>query len=68
MTTMLTIERGDASLGAKVTGVDLARPLSESDFGAVLRALGEHGVLCFPNQPIDAAALRRFSGASVSCR
>ena len=61
MTTMLTIERGDASLGAKVTGVDLARPLSESDFAAVLRALGEHGVLCFPNQPIDAAALRRFS-------
>jgi taurine dioxygenase len=25
------------------------------------RALGEHGVLCFPNQAIDAAALRRFS-------
>src|SRR4051812_11342065 len=61
MTTMLTIERGDGPLAAKITGVDLERPLSDSDFAAVLRALGEHGVLCFPNQAIDAAALRRFS-------
>src|SRR5690349_20868894 len=61
MTTMLTIERGDGPLGAKVTGVDLERPLSDADFAAVLRALGHHGVLCFSNQTIDAAALRRFS-------
>jgi taurine dioxygenase len=26
-----------------------------------LRALGAHGVLCVPDQPIDASALRRFS-------
>jgi taurine dioxygenase len=58
---MLTIEPGDATLGARVTGVDLKQPLSDADFAAVLRALGAHGVLCFPNQPIDAAALRRFS-------
>ena len=58
---MLTVERNAGCLGAKVTGVDLAQSLSDGDFAAVLRALGAYGVLCFPNQPIDAAALRRFS-------
>src|SRR4051812_45726810 len=58
---MLTIQAGAETLGATVTGVDLAQPLSPSDFAAVLRALGTHGVLCFPNQPIGAGALRRFS-------
>ena len=58
---MLTIEPRDATLGARVTGVDLERPLTDADFAAVLRALGNHGVLCFPDQPIDAAALRTFS-------
>lgn len=58
---MLTIQHHDTSLGATVTGVDLARPLSDADFASVLHALGARGVLRFPNQPIDAAALRRFS-------
>ena len=59
---MLTIEpREGATLGARVTGVDLDRPLSDDDFARLLRALGEYGVLCFPDQPIEAAALRAFS-------
>jgi taurine dioxygenase len=58
---MLKIEPGNAVLGAKITGVDLAHPLSDADHARVVRALGEYGVLCFPNQPIDAAALRSFS-------
>ena len=58
---MLTIEPGNAILGAHVTGVDLNRPLSEDDFARVLQALGRYGVLCFPEQPIEAAALRTFS-------
>jgi len=58
---MLTIQHDDTSLGARVTGVDLTRPLSDADFASVLRALGARGVLCFPDQPIDAGALRRFS-------
>jgi taurine dioxygenase len=58
---MLTIQPDDAPLGARVTGVNLAQPLSDADFAAVLRALGAYGVLCFPDQPIEAAALRRFS-------
>ncbi len=58
---MVTFEAGNASLGAKVTGVDLSRPLSDTDFAAVLLALGRYGVLCFPDQPIEASALRTFS-------
>ena len=58
---MFTIEPTGAILGATVRGVDLSRPLSDDDFGAILLALGAHGVLCFPGQTIDAAALRDFS-------
>jgi taurine dioxygenase len=58
---MIRIGPGNAILGARITGVDLAHPLSDADFAALLRALGCHGVLCFPEQPIEAAALRAFS-------
>lgn len=58
---MIRIEPVNATLGASVTGVDLARPLSDTDFAAIVRALAERGVLCFPDQPIEAAALRTFS-------
>ena len=58
---MLNVTPGDGTLGAKVTGVDLGRALADADFARVVRALAEHGVLCFPNQPIEAAALRTFS-------
>ncbi len=59
--TLLTIEPGNAILGATVTGVDLNLPLTQADHARVVRALGQYGVLCFPRQPIDAAALRAFS-------
>ena len=58
---MLKIEPGNDILGAKVTGVDLAHPLTEADHARVVQALGQYGVLCFPNQPIEAKALRAFS-------
>ncbi|MCX8135083.1 MAG: TauD/TfdA family dioxygenase [Roseococcus sp.] len=47
-------------LGARVEGFDLAAPLADADVRTLLRALGEHGVLCFPNQDLDAAELARF--------
>jgi taurine dioxygenase len=49
-------------LGATVEGVDLSRPLSAADFALVLRALGDHGVLRFPNQRLTSVELRDFSG------
>jgi taurine dioxygenase len=57
---MTTIEPTGQILGATVRGVDLARPLGDGDFAAILRALGQHGVLRFPDQHLDAAALRDF--------
>lgn len=58
---MLKVAPGKDTLGARITGIDLNEPLSNEDFAGVLRALGEYGVLCFPNQPIEAEALRAFS-------
>ena len=49
-----------AALGARVEDVDLARPLPAEDFRTVLRALGAHGVLCFPGQTLDVAAFAAF--------
>jgi taurine dioxygenase len=49
------------SLGACVTGIDLASPLSRGDFALVLRALARHGVLCFPDQRLTPAAQATFS-------
>ena len=49
------------TLGATIEGADLSQPLTDADFAALLRGLGEFGVLCFPRQSIDAPALKRFS-------
>ena len=48
------------TLGARITGIDLGQPLSDGDFRAILRALGEHGVLCFPRQTLDTDQLAAF--------
>jgi taurine dioxygenase len=58
---MLTFEPTGAVLGANVRGANLAEPLSALDFGAVLAALGQYGVLCFRQQSISAQNLRDFS-------
>lgn len=55
------IEPTGQFLGATVRGVDLAKPLSDADFAAILLALGRYGVLRFPDQRLEAAALRDFS-------
>ena len=58
---MITIEPTGKILGARVTGVDLAHPLTDRDFSTIFSAVAEHGVLCFPGQKLEAAALRDFS-------
>src|SRR5262245_6407501 len=58
---MATIEPTGQILGATVRGVDLATPLDDGDFATILLALGRHGVLRFPDQRLDASALRDFS-------
>lgn len=58
---MTTIHPTGQTLGATVTGIDLSRPLKDADFATIIAALGEHGVLRFPEQQLDAPALRDFS-------
>lgn len=57
----MRITPNNAGLGARVEGIDLAQPLAPEDFRTVLRALGQYGVLCFPQQDLDAAALSAYS-------
>ncbi len=56
----IVIPSGDC-LGARVTGIDLASPLSREDFALILRVLAAHGVVCFPEQCLDPAAQVAFS-------
>ena len=50
------------ALGASIEDIDLAKPVTESDFRQILRALGEHGVICFPGQRLETDAFARFGG------
>ena len=58
----MQITRNPGGVGARVTGLDLARPLAEGQFPALLRALGTHGVLHFPGQDLEAPQLAAFGG------
>ena len=58
---MLDISGTGKILGAEVRGIDLRRPLPESDRRAIMRALGRYGVLCFPEQDLEPAHLKAFS-------
>jgi taurine dioxygenase len=58
---MLSIEPTGAILGATIRGIDLSQPIPNRDFGAILLALGHHGVLRFPDQQLDIGDVKRFS-------
>jgi taurine dioxygenase len=57
----MKITPNHGTFGARIEGLDLAQPLSRADFAGILRALGEHSVLCFPKQKLDAHSLKAFS-------
>lgn len=57
----LTITPSGETLGATVSGIDLARPLDDRAFAAILGALGRYGVLRFPHQKLDAEQQMAFS-------
>jgi taurine dioxygenase len=48
-------------LGAQVQGLDLSRMLTDTEFNTLVLALGNHGVLEFPNQTLTTAQLKAFS-------
>lgn len=58
---MITVKPTGAILGATIEGLDLSRPLSNDTFAHVLTALGQYGVLRFPEQELDSPALQAFS-------
>jgi taurine dioxygenase len=58
---MLEILPSGEVLGATMKGMDLSRPLSDDEFDAVLRALGQYGVLRFPAQSLTPAAQKAFA-------
>ncbi len=58
---MIEVEPSGKILGATMTGLDLSQPLSQHDFVLIARNLGAYGVICFPRQRLDAAALKAFS-------
>lgn len=49
------------TLGARVTGLDVSRPLNDTQVARILQALGDHGVLEFPDQRLTSLQLRSFS-------
>ncbi len=48
-------------LGATIEGLDLAQPLAEAEFDAMVRALGQHGVIRFPEQKLSSRQLAGFA-------
>ncbi|GAA5235158.1 TauD/TfdA family dioxygenase [Verticiella sediminum] len=57
----LNIIPSGQTLGARVEGLDLSRPIGEDDFTSLLQALGRYGVLSYPDQQLTAEQLRAFS-------
>ena len=55
------IEPVSPLLGATVTGLDLAQPLSDTAFATVEQALHAHGYIVFPQQSIGTRAFVDFA-------
>lgn len=49
------------SLGARVEGLDLSKPLSDESFSSLEQALGRYGVLSYPKQTLTSLQLKQFS-------
>ncbi len=49
---MITVTPTGAALGARITGVDLSKPVDAATFSAIEHALHEHEVVVFPDQDL----------------
>jgi alpha-ketoglutarate-dependent 2,4-dichlorophenoxyacetate dioxygenase len=50
---MLTVTPLQPEFGARIEGIDLRHPLSDSEFAALEAAIARYGVLVFPAQALD---------------
>ncbi|MCC6007800.1 MAG: TauD/TfdA family dioxygenase [Rhodobacteraceae bacterium] len=55
-------KEADGAFGARITGIDLSKPVPGEDFARIILALGHHGFVCFPRQSMTPGALKAFSG------
>ena len=58
---MITVTPMGTTLGARIEGLDLSKPLAAADRGTLLRAFGRYAVLCFPRQSLDPAQHKEFA-------
>jgi taurine dioxygenase len=58
---MTTVTPSGQTLGATITGIDLANSLTERDYATILEALGEFGVLRFPGQSLEPHQQKAFA-------
>lgn len=61
MNSPITVEPSGQACGARVTGLDLSRPLSEDVIKEVRETWLEHHVLAFPNQKLNHDQLEQFA-------
>ncbi len=57
----MNIVASGKTLGARVEGLDLSRPLSPTQFREIEQALGKYGVLVYPSQTLSSRQLRDFA-------
>jgi len=57
----IEVQRQEASCGAVIRGVDLARPLSPGVVDQVRKAWLEHQVIAFPDQKLEIEDIERFA-------
>jgi len=60
---MWTLKPSGETLGCRIEGLDLGKPLGRSELGCILRALADYGVVCFPGQYLSAEQQVAFSRA-----
>lgn len=57
----MKITKSDNVIGAEISDIDLARPLSDADFGRIDAAFNAHGVICFRQQQFNEEQLVAFA-------
>ena len=61
MNSSITVEPSGQACGARVTGLDLSKPLPEETIKQIREAWLEHHVLAFPNQKLNHDQLEQFA-------
>ena len=58
---MVNVVPNDDIMGARVEGLDLSKPMDRKVYETVMHAVGTHGVVCFPDQHLEAGELKAFA-------